>query len=269
MRGWLVFLLFLELVVEVLPRGSARGRSRLSLSVSNDISGKKACPSVRFRRRGCTNKYECNDICKEKVQCKTQYKYKCTDYRRQECKNVWQNQCNGKKGRRRRSPRSRSPPYWLDPSNTRVIDDPPPLSDPSDLPLFSPGVGGQVFDFASEPRSKKCWQKVRKCDYKKYRTTCGNVPMKTCDDKPTTQCKKTCKNVFYCDKCPNKKPRPRPTSRPKPRPTPRPTRPTRPIGPPSPPPPGAFIVSSPAPPPRPLEAIIDAKRNRRRIRNKP
>ena len=30
------------------------------------------------------------------------YEYKCTKYRRQECRTVWQNQCNGRRGRRRR-----------------------------------------------------------------------------------------------------------------------------------------------------------------------
>ena len=48
--------------------------------------------------------------------------------------NVWQNQCNGRGRRKRRSPRSRAPPYWLDPSNTLTVDDPPPQEDPSDLP---------------------------------------------------------------------------------------------------------------------------------------
>ena len=207
------------------------------------------------------------------MKCSTSYQYKCTDFRRQECKNVWQNQCNGRGRRKRRSPRSRAPPYWLDPSNTLTVDDPPPQEDPSDLPLLSPGVGGQVFQFASQPKSRKCWQKVRKCEYKVYRTTCGNKPVKTCDDKPTKQCKKKCKNVYYCDQCPE--PKPKPTPRP-PRPTRptgppvRPTRPTvRPIGPPSPPPQGTFIVRPPGPPKGLDVVVVDASSRRRRRKNRP
>ena len=258
-------LLLLSLCLKVvLPRGTARGRSRYK-EVSNDISRRKACPAVRSRRAGCSVKYECDRVCSEEVKCQTRYEYKCTDYRRQECRNVWQNQCNGKR-RGRRSPRSRQPPYWLDPANTNVVDDPPPPSDQSDVPLFSPGVGGQVFDFGRQPASKSCWKKVRRCEYKVYKTTCGNKPVKECDDKPSTQCKKKCKNVYYCDKCPNKKPKPTRPTRPPVGPTrpPRPPRPTTrpPVGPPAPPPPGAFIVSPPAPP-KPLDVILDVKKRRR------
>ena len=268
-QAWLQLLVLGQCWVLVLPRGSARGRSRLANEVqTNDISGKAACPTLRFRRRGCVVKYECETKCTEKKKCRTRYQYKCTDYRRQECKNVWQNQCNGKrKGRRRRKRSPRPPPYWLDPANTNTVDDPPPPQDPSGLALLDPGTGGQVFDFPVKPRSSKCWKKVRKCEYKKYRTVCGNKPVKTCDDKPTTDCKKSCKNVYYCDKCPGKPTTPRPT-----RPTgpPRPTRPTkRPVGPPAPPPPGTFIVSAPGPPKLGDEVVIDAKRRSKRRRERP
>lgn len=273
MRVLWVCLVLVE-VSMVLPRGSARGRSRTAPQ-SNDISGKSACPSVRFRRRGCTVKYECENKCENKVQCRTKYQYKCTKYRRQECREVWQNQCNGKrKGRRKRSPRA--PPYWLDSANTNTIDDAPLPADPSGVPLLSPGLGGQVFDFPATPRSRRCWKEVRKCEYKVYKTTCGNMPVKTCDDKPTMSCKKKCKNVYYCNSCPKPTtPRPRPTTpRPRPKPTgpPRPTRPTkRPVGPPAPPPQGTFIVSPPSPPKQAsaLDIVIDAKRRARRGRRRP
>ena len=265
-QAWLQLLVLGHCWVLVLPRGSARGRSRLA-NQANDISGKAACPTLRFRRRGCVVKYECETKCTEKKKCRTRYQYKCTDYRRQECKSVWQNQCNGKrKGRRRRKRSPRAPPYWLDPANTNTVDDPPPPRDPSGPPLLDPGAGGQVFDFPVKPRSSRCWKKVQKCDYKVYKTTCGNRPVKTCDDRPTTECKKSCKNVYYCDKCPGKPttPRPRPTG------PPRPTRPTkRPVGPPAPPPPGTFIVSPPGPPKLGDEVVIDAKRRSKRRRERP
>jgi len=270
MRGLLSILVLCHLVVLVLPRGSARGRSRLKQpdnSISgrgNTISGRVKCPAVTFRRKGCRRRYECENVCEDKIKCKTRYQYKCTNRRRQECKDVWQNKCNGRGRRRRRSalPQPRGPPYWLDPANTQQVDDPPPPADPGGPPLLDPGAGGQVFDFASEPRSKRCWMKVRKCEYKTYRTTCGNVPIKTCDDKPSRQCKKKCKNVYYCDMCkkPTSRPRPRPPTTSRPRPTPPPT-----VGPPSPPPPGTVFISPPAPPSN-REPILDAKRNKRRNR---
>ena len=188
-------------------------------------------------------KYECENVCKEEIACSTRYQYKCTDYRRQECKNVWQNQCNGRGRRKRRSPLSRAPPYWLDPSNTLTVDDPPPQEDPSDLPLLSPGVGGQVFQFSSPPKSRSCWMQVRRCSYRTYKTLCENVPTQTCEDRPTTTCKQVCGYFYYCNRCP------RPPV----------------VGPPTSPPPGTFIISTPAPPtglspPSPPRGVLDARK---------
>jgi len=254
-----VFLLLAILVPHPWPcQSEARpGRSTKSRSngLNNEISiGRKvSCPKVRFRRRGCTSKYECKEECVEKKKCKTTYEYKCKDYRRQECKNVWQNQCNGKgKGRRRRSSeRSRRRPYWL---NTEIIYDTQNYPLPaSDIPFASP-VQGQVFQFASQPKSRRCWQKVRQCKWKTYKSSCGNIPTKTCEDKKVKECKRKCKNRYYCDKCPNKKPKPKPPTKPVgPRPTQRPrpstTRPSRP-GPPAIPPPGTFIGPPGVSPPK-------------------
>jgi len=193
------------------PRNNSRRRNGESNSISAESDAKKvACPKVRFRRRGCTSRYECKEVCTEKKKCKTTYEYKCKDFRRQECKNVWQNQCNGKgKGRRRRSSekrgRSARRPYWL---NTEIIYDTQNYPLPaSDIPFASPAQG-QVFQFASQPKSRKCWQKVRQCKWKNYKSSCGNIPTKTCEDKLVKDCKKKCSNVYYCNKCPSKKPKP-------------------------------------------------------------
>jgi len=229
------------------------------LQSSNSLSGRAKCPQLRFRRRGCKSRYECENVCEEKVKCKTRYEYKCTDYKKQKCTNKWQNQCNGKGKRSVRSVKSKRRPFWL---NTQVVFDPAdsPVGS-SDVPLASPSRG-QIFEFASPPRSRRCWQKVKDCKFVKYKSTCGNKPVKTCEDKPTTQCKRKCKNVYYCDKCPTSvkpvKPTPTTTQRPT-RPTkkPKPTRP--PVGPPAIPKPGSFIISPPSPPNK-FDVIIDVKR---------
>ena len=44
---------------------------------------KQECPKLRFRRKGCTYKYECKEECVEKKDCKTTYQYKCKEYRKQ------------------------------------------------------------------------------------------------------------------------------------------------------------------------------------------
>lgn len=257
--------LVLTLLPVVLPGlQEYRSKRKSDQSLARQDQRKVACPKLRFRRRGCTSRYECKQECKEKKKCKTTYKYQCKDYRRQECKNVWQNQCNGKKGRgrRKRSPRR---PYWLD---TEIIYDTQnyPL-EASDIPFASP-TQGQVFEFASEPRSKRCWRRVRKCEWKTYRSSCGNRPTTTCEDKLVTECKKKCKNVYYCDKCPTSKPKPtkkpskpvgpKPTKRPRPS-TARPSRP----GPPAIPPPGTFIGPPGTPVKQDVELpIIDARRRK-------
>ena len=41
------------------------------------------CPKLRFRRKGCTYKYECKEECTERKDCKTTYQYKCKEYRKQ------------------------------------------------------------------------------------------------------------------------------------------------------------------------------------------
>ena len=74
------------------------------------------------------------------------------------------------------------------------------------------------------PKSQRCWQQVRRCEYRTYKTLCENVPIKTCDPKPVKECKEKCGTFYYCDNCPSV------------------------VGPPSPPPAGTFIVGPPAPP---------------------
>ena len=49
----------------------------------NRSDGKQECPKLRFRRKGCTYKYECKEECVEKKDCKTTYQYKCKEYRKQ------------------------------------------------------------------------------------------------------------------------------------------------------------------------------------------
>lgn len=226
----------------------------MSNTVSTQADTRKvACPKLRFRRAGCTSRYECKEVCEDKKKCKTTYEYKCKDFRRQECKNKWQNQCNGKGRKRRSSQRSARRPFWL---NTEVVYDTQnyPLP-PSDVPFASP-TQGQVLEFASPPKSRKCWQKVRDCKWVKYKSSCGNRPTTTCSDKPVKQCKRKCSNVYYCNKCPASKPKPTkkpskpvgPTQRPRPS-TPRPSKP----GPPSIPPPGTFI----GPPGIPTKQDVD------------
>lgn len=232
----------------------------MSNSIQTQEERKKvACPKVRFRRRGCSSKYECKEVCEDKKQCKTTYAYKCKDFRRQECKNKWQNQCNGKGRKRRSSGRSPRRPFFL---NTEVIYNSQdfPLQ-PSDTPFASP-TQGQIFEFASPPQSRKCWQKVRDCKWVKYKSSCGNVPTTKCEEKTVKQCKRKCQNVYYCNKCPTKKPKPTkkptkpvgPTQRPRPT-TPRPSSP----GPPSIPPPETFIGPPGTPIKQDVELVIDAR----------
>jgi len=202
----------------------------------------------------------------EKKDCKTTYQYKCKEYRKQVCKDVWQNQCRGKKrSRGKRSPRR---PYWLDRNNIETIYDSQnfPLT-PSDVPFADPGQGS-TYEFASPPKSKSCWKKVRKCDWKKYRTSCRNEPTVTCKPGTIKECKNRCKNRWFCNKCPTtttSKPKPKPKPTPKPVGPPRPTRPPAPgptkPGPPAPPPMGTFI----GPPGIPIKqdvdlSVIDARR---------
>ena len=198
----------------------------------------------------------------------------------QECRNVWQNQCRGKNGRRRGKRSPRRQPYWLDKNNIEVIYNAQdfPIG-PSDLPFADQGAdAGSTYTFASPPKSRSCWKKVRKCEWKTYRTSCGNRPTTTCSGKTIQDCKKRCKNRWYCDTCPagtgggattakpvgpgQTTPRPRPTT---PRPTPRPP------GPPAPPPPGTFIIG---PPGTPVGAdtgisVIDARSGRGRKNRRP
>ena len=82
----------------------------------------------------------------------------------------------------------------------------------------------QKIMFYYRPVSQKCWRKVRRCEYRTYKTLCENVPVKTCDPRPVRECREKCGTVYYCDKCPSVS------------------------GPPSPPPAGTFIVGPPAPP---------------------
>ena len=235
-------------------------------------SRKVACPKLRFRRAGCSSKYECKEVCEDKKKCKTTYEYKCKDFRRQECKDKWQNQCNGKgKGRKKRSSeRSDRRPFWL---NTDVIYDTQnyPLL-PSDVPFASP-TQGQIFEFASPPKSRRCWQKVRSCKWKKYKSSCGNLPTTTCEDKPVKQCKRKCQNVYYCNKCPTQKPKPtkKPTRPVGPTQRPRPTtlRPSRP-GPPAIPDPSVFQILPPGGNFNNEDSVIDVRKstNTRRRRKK-
>ena len=47
------------------------------------VSRTEECPKLRFRRKGCTYKYECKEECTERKDCKTTYQYKCKEYRKQ------------------------------------------------------------------------------------------------------------------------------------------------------------------------------------------
>lgn len=260
LKEYFRLLLLASLSVVILPANRRRGRNRNEIE---DFSRKEECPKLRFRRRGCSYRYECKEECTEKKDCKTTYQYKCKEYRKQECKNVWQNQCRGKKSRRR-GRRSARRPYWLDRNNIEVIYNSQdfPLQ-PSDVPFADEGAdAGATYSFASPPKSRSCWKRVRQCEWKKYKTSCQNVPTTTCNG-TKQECRKRCKNRWYCDQCP------KPTT-PKPRPPVGPTRPTRPPstvkptpalpGPPAPPPAGAFI----GPPGVPInldpeQSVIDAR----------
>ena len=59
-------------------RGAARRQE-----AARRQSGRQECPRVRFRRKGCSYRYECKQECKEKKDCKTTYQYKCKEYKRQ------------------------------------------------------------------------------------------------------------------------------------------------------------------------------------------
>ena len=182
----------------------------------------------------------------------------------QVCKDVWQNQCRGNKRRLKRSPRSSRRPYWLDKNNIETIFDQNFPVTQSDLPLADPGQGS-TYEFASPPKSKSCWKKVRKCEWKKYKTSCRNEPTVTCKPGTIKDCRNRCKNRWFCDKCPTTS-KPKPTKRPvgptRP-PQPPPTRPSKP-GPPAPPPLGTFI----GPPGIPIKqdvdlSVIDVRRQKK------
>ena len=70
-----------------------------------------------------------------------------------------------------------------------------PLS-ASDLPFASPGAG-QLFQFASPPRSRSCWKQVRKCEWVKYKSSCGNVPSTVCEDKLIQDCRRRCQELSF------------------------------------------------------------------------
>ena len=181
----------------------------------------------------------------------------------QVCKDVWQNQCRGSKRRLRRSPRR---PYWLDKNNIETIFDSQnfPLT-PSDVPFADPGQGA-TYEFASPPKSKSCWKKVRKCEWKKYKTSCRNEPTVTCKPGTIKNCRNRCKNRWFCDKCPTtSKPKPKPTKKPvgptRP-PRPAPTKPSKP-GPPAPPPLGTFIGPPGIPIKQDVGSVIDVRRQKK------
>lgn len=262
-------------------------RFRSNNQIQNDISdtrsstyrGRQSCPKVTTytqskKGKGCVSKYECKYECESKIQCKTKYEYKCTDFKRQECKSVWQNVCNGKKKRRgKRSsenalerseglsePQGPKGPPIVNSDDvllsrvkrlipTEVVYDQSYPVPPSDLP-FASETAGQIFDFASPPLSKSCWRKVRKCEWKKYRSQCRNVPTKKCDENSSKVCKNKCARAYYCFTCPSGSALVT---------TPKPS-----IGPPSPPPAGTFI-SPPAPPNR-FDSIVDVKKQASRRR---
>lgn len=287
-------LLVLLICIECADRGLLEPRFSNRQIQQNDINGRsdtyrgrKLCPKVTTytqSKKGdrCVSKYQCKYECQEKVQCKTKYEYKCTDFKRQECKNVWQNVCNGK---RRRTKRSLPEDSQSNPAGrmTRSLQGPqgPPIvnSDDSDVTLsrvkrliptevvydqsypipdsdlpFASETAGQIFDFASPPLSKSCWRNVRKCEWKKYRSQCRNVPTKACDKKASKVCKNNCKRAYYCFKCPSGSALVT---------TPKPS-----VGPPAPPPAGTFI-GPPAPPNR-LDSldvdVVDVKTQNRNFK---
>ena len=289
-------LLLSLLVVGTLPEGRRRGER-----AGNSLERREECPKLRVRRRGCSYRYECKEECTDKKDCKTTYQYKCKEYKKQvnfesgcpyfptfslcqfqECRNVWQNQCRGKNGRRRSKRSPRRQPYWLDKNNIEVIFNAQDFPvGPSDLPFADEGSNaGSTYSFASPPRSKSCWKQVRRCEWKTYRTSCGNRPTTTCTGKIIQDCKKRCRNRWYCDTCPagtgggggakptTAKPVGPTQTTPRPRPT---TARPRPPGPPAPPPPGTFIIG---PPGTPVGAdtgisVIDARSGKGRKKRRP
>ena len=66
------------LVAGTLPEGGRRGER-----AGNSLERREECPKLRFRRRGCSYRYECKEECKEKKDCKTTYQYKCKEYKKQ------------------------------------------------------------------------------------------------------------------------------------------------------------------------------------------
>ena len=75
------------------------GRRFVPGSANDPAAERQPCPEVttlsEANRLGCLSKYDCAQVCEQKKKCRTQYEYKCTDFKRRECKEVWQNQCNG------------------------------------------------------------------------------------------------------------------------------------------------------------------------------
>ena len=75
-------LLLSVLVAGTLPEGG-RGRGGRAGNTGNSLERREECPKLRFRRRGCSYRYECKEECTEKKDCKTTYQYKCQEYKKQ------------------------------------------------------------------------------------------------------------------------------------------------------------------------------------------
>ena len=70
------------LSVGILPEARRRGEGAGN-SLGRREERRQECPKLRFRRRGCSYRYECKEECTEKPDCKTTYQYKCKEYKRQ------------------------------------------------------------------------------------------------------------------------------------------------------------------------------------------
>ena len=143
------------------------------------------CSSSEGGREGrvCNTVTECEDTC-DKNDCQTKYEYKCTDYKRQECRNKWQYFC-----------RTSSPPVNNRVKRTARIGR---LFWEKISKLFAPvshrrsdrhedQISATHDDDADDDEEEEgqsdagqCWRLVRQCQWVKYKTVCQNKPVTSC-----------------------------------------------------------------------------------------
>ena len=160
-------------------------------SKDENISNSSPYPSclsneAQGRGRVCNTVYECKEKC-DKNDCQTKYEYKCTDYKRKECRRRWQNFCQSdssfiRSNRVKRTVDIVGKLFWdklsklFAPVSQRRHDNPMNHND-SLQDQHRPGQGDEE---SLSDSSGQCWRLVTQCQWVKYNTVCQNKPITTC-----------------------------------------------------------------------------------------